>query len=380
MNWAELSQASPDEITAWASGQPWCRAMAQCRQDAEWHSEGDVWTHTKMVCAQLPRLDEWPSLSPHDRTVLIFTALFHDSAKPLTSQVDPETGRIRSPKHSIKGEHLARSVLRNIGCSLPIREEIARMVRYHGRPVFLLDKPHPAHEVVSLSWRVKNRLLYLFALADTRGRTTAEMARPEENLHFWKLIAEENGCFETPYPFGNDHARFVFYRQSEPNLFFIPHEEYRCTVTVMSGLPGSGKDRWLATNRPELPVVSLDDLRDELDVEATDDQGEVVQLARERCRELLRSGTSFAFNATNLLRQTRQRWIDLFADYGARIEIVYVEPPLPVILEQNRRRERTVPETVMRQLADKCEPPTWTEGHGLVLCDGRTNHSERCPL
>ena len=179
---------------------------------------------------------------------------------------------------------------------------------------------------------------------------------------------------------GNDHARFVFYRQSEPNLFFIPHEEYRCTVTVMSGLPGSGKDRWLATNRPDSPVVSLDDLRDELEVGATDDQGEVVQLARERCRELLRSGTSFAFNATNLLRQTRQRWIDLFVDYGARIEIVYVEPPLPVILKQIRRRERTVPETVIRQLADKCEPPTWTEGHDLVFCDGRSNHSERNSL
>jgi predicted kinase len=33
-------------------------------------------------------------------------------------------------------------------------------------------------------------------------------------------------------------------------------------------------------------------------------------------------GRSFAFNATNLLRQTRRRWIDLFADYEARIEVV----------------------------------------------------------
>ena len=124
----------------------------------------------------------------------------------------------------------------------------------------------------------------------------------------------------------------------------MPHEDYRCTVTMMSGLPGSGKDTWLAANRPDLPVVSLDDLRGELDVEATDDQGEVIQVARERCRELLRSGRSFAFNATNLLRQTRRRWIDLFADYDARIEIVYVEPPLPVILDQNARRDRPVPE------------------------------------
>ena len=143
------------------------------------------------------------------------------------------------------------------------------------------------------------------------------------------------------------------------------------TVTLMSGLPGSGKDAWLAANRTSLPVVSLDDLRSELNVEATDDQGEVIQVARERCREHLRSGRSFAFNATNILRQTRRRWIDLFADYDARIEIVYVEPPLPVIVSQNARRVRPVPEKVIRELADKCEPPTLTEAHRLVtVCHG----------
>jgi predicted kinase len=367
MNWNELSQSSLDQIMAWAAEQPWCRAMAECQQDAAWHSEGDVWTHTQMVCAQLPQLDEWPNLTPHDRTVLTFTALFHDAGKPLTSQLDPATGRITSPKHAVKGEHLARAVLRDLGCDLAIREEIARMVRFHGRPAFLLERPEPGHEVVSLSWWVKNRLLYLFALADTRGRHTAESSRPEENLHLWKLAAEEHDCFDRPYIFANDQARFLFYRQTPPSLYYVPHEEYRSTVTMMSGLPGSGKDTWLAANLPDVPVISLDALRGELDVDATDDQGEVAQLARERCRELLRAGTSFAFNATNILRQTRKRWIDLFADYGARIEMVYIEPPFPAILSRNRRRQRPVPEAVIRQLADKCEPPTWAEAHGLIV-------------
>jgi predicted kinase len=137
---------------------------------------------------------------------------------------------------------------------------------------------------------------------------------------------------------------------------------------MMSGLPGSGKDTWLVMNRPDLPIVSLDDLRDELKVDATDDQGGVIQLARERCRELLRSRKSFAFSATNILRQTRQRWIDLFADYGARIEIVYVEPPLERIMRQNRERVQTAPESVILHLAAKCEPPTWAEAHHLVFC------------
>src|SRR5262249_15030407 len=128
-----------------------------------------------------------------------------------------------------------------------------------------------------------------------------------------------------------------------------------------------GKDSWLTANRPELPVVSLDELRAELQVDAADDQGEVIQAARERCRELLRTGRSFSFNATNLLRQTRRRWIDLFADYDARIEVVYVEPPMPVILDQNARRRSRVPEKIIKELAEKCEPPTISESHGLII-------------
>jgi predicted kinase len=68
-----------------------------------------------------------------------------------------------------------------------------------------------------------------------------------------------------------------------------------------------------------------------------------------------------------LLRQTRRRWIDLFADYEARIEVVYIEPPLPLILDRNRRRQRPVPGRVIRGLAEKCEPPTLTEAHGLTI-------------
>lgn len=370
MTWNKLSQASLNEIVAWANDQPWCRAMADCQQDVGWHAEGDVWTHTKMVCAQLLKLADWPTLTPHERTVLIFTALFHDAAKPLTTQVDSATGRVTSPKHAIKGEHLARSVLRDLGCDLTVREEIARMVRFHGRPSFLLERSTPSNEVVSLSWSVTNKLLYLFVLADTRGRNTAEMTRPEENLHFWKMAAEEHDCFEKPYRFGNDQARFQFFRQKEPNLHYVPHEDYRCTVTMMSGLPGSGKDHWLATHQQDLPMISLDDIREELGVEATDNQGQVAQLARERCRELLRARISFAFNATNLLRQTRQRWISLFADHNARIEMVYIEPPPSVILEQNRQRKMPVPKRVIVALANKLEPPTWTEGHGLMMSDG----------
>lgn len=370
MNWEQLKLSSLGDITAWAESQPWCQAMADCAQDAEWHSEGDVWTHTKMVLEQLLELDAWPSLTPNEQIVLIFTALFHDVAKPLTTEIDTETGRVRSPKHAVKGEHVVRKVLRELECNLTTREEIARLVRYHGRPAFLLERDEQTHEVVRLSWLVNNRLLYLFALADTLGRDTDSRTRPEENLHFWKLMAEEAGCYDQTYPFATDHARFTFFRQRQPNLHYVPHEDFACTVTLMAGLPGCGKDTWLSRNRSDLPIVSLDDIRGELGVDPTDNQGRVAQTAQERCREFLRTGTSFAFNATNTMRQTRGRWLDLFADYNARIEVVYLEPPFEKLLHQNKARSKAVPESVIRKLADKCEPPTWLECHNLVISDG----------
>jgi len=368
--WADIKLATNGEVLAWAELQPWARAMAACQQDKMWHAEGDVWTHTQMVCAELERLAEWPTLDRPTQLKLLFTALFHDSGKPATTELDAESGRTRSPKHSVAGAEIARQVLRNMECDLATREEIAGLVRYHGRPPYLLEKSNPEHEVISLSWLVNNQLLYLFALADTRGRHAKEMTRPEENLHLWKLVAEERGCFTEPFSFANDQARFLFYRDQLSSLHYTPHEDYRCTVTLMSGLPGAGKDTWLNRNRPELPVVSLDSIRTELEVDATDNQGEVIQAAREQCREHLRVGRDFAFNATNITRQTRKRWIDLFADYSARIEIIYVEPPLPVVLAQNKNRQKPVPESVILRLLDKTEPPSITECHAITLVDG----------
>lgn len=366
MNWDELTRSSHDAIIEWAETQSWALAMAACEQDSQWHAEGDVWTHTKMVCEQLTRLDEWVSLDDGDRRALLLTALFHDAAKPVTTVLDPETGHVRSPNHAVKGEHLVRGVLRELECPLDQRERVCSLVRYHGRPTFVLEREDTAKEVVRLSWLSENRLLYLFALADTRGRDTDSMSRPEDNLHCYKLLAEENHCFDQRYPFATDHARLEYFRQAEPNLHYVPHEDFSCTVTMMCGLPGSGKDTWLAKHRPDLPVVSLDEIRTEMKVDPTDDQGRVIQAATERCRQHLRAGTSFAFNATNILRQTRSRWTGLFADYNARTELVYIEPPMRVLLKQNRDRAKSVPESVIHKLAAKVEPPTWLEGHRIT--------------
>jgi putative nucleotidyltransferase with HDIG domain len=364
-NWSEFLNASNGQILDWAEAQPWSGPMRDCAQDSEWHAEGDVWTHTRMVFEEVTRLPEFNGLPRPKQVLLLLVALFHDMGKPATTRPDPLTGRMRSPKHSLVGAAMARDVLRNLGCEIHAREDIARMVRYHGRPPFLLETGTPEAQLIRLSWQLSNRLLYLFCLADTRGRITRDFSRSENTLHLWRDTAMELGCLQTPYPFVNDQARFLFHRDELSSLHYTPHENFPCSVTMLSGLPGAGKDTWLARHAPQLPVVSLDAVRDELDVDASDNHGAVIQAAREQCREHLRAHRDFAFNATNLTLHLRKRWIDLFTSYGARVEIVYLEPPLETILRQNKERERTVPESVIRRLFAKVQIPTLAEAHAV---------------
>ena len=376
--WTDLRSAGDQDILAWAENQPWAKEMANCQQDPIWHAEGDVWTHTKMVCDQLYQLQPWSKLSRSTQLKLLLTALFHDAGKPAVTHVEEATGRIRSPKHAQHGMRIARRCLMEIQCDVQLREEICNLILFHGRPPYLgkkskrylgnrslADSQHAEWELVRLSNYMDHRLMHLFALADARGRICKTGTNREDVIELWALLAEELGCLDRPYRFANDHARFLFHRNKLDNLHYVPHENYSCKMTIMVGLPGAGKDTWLRQNRPELSIVSLDQFQQELKVTPTYNQGAVVQAARDRCREHLRAGTDFAMNATNTTRQIRQLWTDIGADYNAWIEMIYIEPSIPLLIEQNSSRDAQVPIDVIQRLIDKLDPPTLAECHKL---------------
>jgi predicted kinase len=113
-------------------------------------------------------------------------------------------------------------------------------------------------------------------------------------------------------------------------------------------------------------VVSLDDLRDELGVKPTGDQGAVVAAAYERARVHLRAGEAFVWNATNVTRALRSRCIALAAGYRARVEVVSVEAPADVVHRRNAARPRPVPAGVIDRMAARWEPPDLTEAHTVT--------------
>jgi predicted kinase len=169
-------------------------------------------------------------------------------------------------------------------------------------------------------------------------------------------------------PFATPHTRRIWI-ESEPGARdpdLPAYDDTACEVTLMAGLPASGKDTWLRANRPDLPVISLDRLRGELDVDPDDPQSEVIAAAREQARRYLRAGTSFAWNATNLTPSLRGQLLELFRGYRARTHIVYCEAGPDDLLTRNRSREARVPGSVIDRMLGRWTVPDPTEAHEVT--------------
>jgi len=338
----------------------WIRDMRECPQDAIFHAEGDVWTHVGMVCQALASFEEFRALPEAERQILFAAALLHDVAKSACTRY--EDGRITSRGHSQRGVIMARRILWESGVDFAAREQVCGLVRYHQLPFHLINRPDAERTVYLISQSARCDRLTLLARADAEGRRCADKDGLLTHIELFREFCREQGCLDIPKPFPSAHSRFHYFRTPGRDPDYLAYEAPRCEVTVMSGLPASGKDTWIARHVPDLPQISLDAIRGELDTAPSGSQGLVVQVAREKAREFLRAGKNFVWNATNLSREIRTQVIDLLTAYEAHVRIVYVETSHAGLFEQNRTRDSVVPQSAIERMLDRWQVPDRIEG------------------
>jgi len=95
-----------------------------CEQPPQFHPEGDVFIHTRLVLSHLP---------PNASLPLVLSALLHDIAKPATFSLDPEEGRIRFSGHDKLGAEMAEGILRRLRYSNAVIEAVVSGVAHHMR-------------------------------------------------------------------------------------------------------------------------------------------------------------------------------------------------------------------------------------------------------
>jgi len=133
------------------------------------------------------------------------------------------------------------------------------------------------------------------------------------------------------------------------------------------GLPGSGKSSWF--KRHNITPLSSDMLRSLLFDDPAEQRFQDLVFSNLRSMLKARLIAHRPLNyvdATNLTPQERQNWIKLAKDFGYEVQAVFFDVPLEVCIERHQRRDRLVPEEVMRKMSAKLKAPTFDEGFSKI--------------
>jgi tRNA nucleotidyltransferase (CCA-adding enzyme) len=143
-----------------------------CEQEADWHPEGDVWTHTLMVVDKARQLNA--DLDRPQRIAILLGAVCHDLGKPSTTAVID--GRIRSMNHEEAGVAPTLSLLDRLNIhaveGVDVRRQIVGLVAHHLKPGMFHKAPQVGDGAFRrLAQKVDLELLARLARADCLGRT-----------------------------------------------------------------------------------------------------------------------------------------------------------------------------------------------------------------
>lgn len=334
--------------------------MKQTMQNPAWHGEGDVWTHTKMACEELVQNFEFRNMERRKQQELFLAMLLHDIGKiPCTKWEDEKW---TSPNHTSVGSKMAREFLwKECGfCGTKelqnFRETVCNLIRYHSVPMHILEQKNP-------EWRLQKimangelaedfsmEMLGILVESDVKGRIVATKEESLELLQLCIEMAKEAKCYQYQKLFPDSFSEYAYLSGRNIQVGQQLYNDTWGEVILLSGLPGTGKDTWIRENCSELPMISLDEIRKEMKILPTDNQGAVVQEARERAKEYLRKQIPFVWNATNLTPQIRQKQCSLFEDYHASVKIVFLETDWEEQMKRNCGRKAVVPEKVIREM------------------------------
>lgn len=370
-SWTGLAQAYPAFVSE----------LANTPQDAIFHAEGDVWTHTKMVVDALTGGDWYGQLSLDDQQTVWLGALLHDLGKPATT-VHEDNGRITSKGHSLRGAQDARVWLWREGIPFAQRETICRLIQFHQEPFYTMRKDDYAHRIRRTSRMVRADLLATMTRADAEGRRCEPMTLQQEaveGVDLYRLGCEELGVWGAA-AFSADAYTWQKFLNSPDTVdpaYSIQRPKRGSQVIVLSGLPGMGKNTWIERHAKGLPVVSYDDTRFAMACGHGERVGEVVHAVWEQAKTLLRKGEPFVWNATHIVGSLRKKALDLCWNYDAEVRLVYLETTTPQQWrKQNRSREQSVPEAALDSLLHRWEPPSFSEAeHVEYWIDGMNQSS-----
>lgn len=374
---------------------PLLLAFERTPQDSQWHAEGNVAIHTEMVLQQTYRLfdNEAQHLSGAKRRILILSALLHDIAKPITTREKKINGELRivAPKHEeIGAAYLAMRLIR-----LPLSHcdilTILGLVGWHQQPKLLVVRDKDYADYFALSRNVDLELLYWLELADMRGRTCNDLPQQIDLLEKYKLFAKDYDLWSQTINCQKHLAELQVKADKRQQCYLdnvatyqLAHDEIKTApqaiaknyeagdnysqLYVMCGVSGSGKSTWIANNLRDFTVISLDDIREQLNgrSDSQKNRGQVLQLAKQQLKTALANKINVVWDATNIRYDFRKIICDFGFSYSALVTMVVFQIEEKTLRRNNTNRQRNVDDQVIDSQLDKLQWPWPTEAHRII--------------
>ena len=160
---------------------PEIQALIGVPQDPEWHPEGDVFVHTRLVLDRARELiDDLPFAK---QVTVMLGALAHDFGKPATTEF--LEGRWRSRGHEEAGVEPTQTFLDRLKVhtldGYDVRGQVIALVRDHLKPGEFYKKRAEVGDGAfrRLARKCELELLYRVARADSLGRNTEQTPREQ---------------------------------------------------------------------------------------------------------------------------------------------------------------------------------------------------------
>jgi predicted kinase len=160
------------------------------------------------------------------------------------------------------------------------------------------------------------------------------------------------------------------------------------TLTLMCGLPRSGKSTWIKENKGNSIVVSTDDIRKEIfghQFHAPANKF-VFGITEGMATLILKQGRDVIVDATHITRMLRQSWKSIAKNCNSKLQVVWVYTDYDPIknfancLERNQLspKNEKVPLLSMFNMAYFFEKPTFEELY-CELIEYKSEHTRKLP-